>query len=117
MQFELIAKAGRARRGRLTLERGVVETPAFMPVGTAGTVKAMMHESMQTTQPRHPLGPGPQHQMIGIAEDDVGAQIPHLVHIHRLDGTGSADRHESGRSDISARRLDHAATCGSIGCQ
>lgn len=41
MQFELIASAGAARRGRLRFERGTVETPAFMPVGTYGTVKAM----------------------------------------------------------------------------
>jgi queuine tRNA-ribosyltransferase len=41
MQFEVLATAGRARRGRLTLAHGVVETPIFMPVGTYGTVKAM----------------------------------------------------------------------------
>lgn len=37
----LLATAGAARRGRLTLTHGVVETPAFMPVGTAATVKAL----------------------------------------------------------------------------
>ncbi len=41
MQFELIARDGAARRGRLVLAHGVVDTPAFMPVGTYGTVKAM----------------------------------------------------------------------------
>ena len=41
MQFEVLATAGAARRGRLTLAHGVVETPVFMPVGTYGTVKAM----------------------------------------------------------------------------
>ena len=41
MQFDLLATAGAARRGRLTLAHGVVETPVFMPVGTYGTVKAM----------------------------------------------------------------------------
>ena len=41
MQFERMAMAGAARRGRLHFGRGVVDTPAFMPVGTAGTVKAM----------------------------------------------------------------------------
>ncbi len=39
--FELLATAGDARRGRLTLTHGVVQTPAFMPVGTQGTVKAL----------------------------------------------------------------------------
>ncbi len=41
MRFELIGTDGAARRGRLLFERGAVETPAFMPVGTYGTVKAM----------------------------------------------------------------------------
>ena len=41
MQFELLTTNGGARRGRLTLAHGVVETPVFMPVGTYGTVKAM----------------------------------------------------------------------------
>ena len=41
MRFELAAADGAARRGRLTLAHGEVETPAFMAVGTYGTVKAM----------------------------------------------------------------------------
>jgi queuine tRNA-ribosyltransferase len=41
MKFELLQKDNKARRGRLIFDRGVVETPAFMPVGTYGSVKAM----------------------------------------------------------------------------
>jgi queuine tRNA-ribosyltransferase len=41
MKFELLAGDGSARRGRLTLAHGVVDTPAFMPVGTYGAVKAL----------------------------------------------------------------------------
>ena len=41
MKFEKFAEDGLARRGRLVFDRGVVETPAFMPVGTYGTVKGM----------------------------------------------------------------------------
>ena len=41
MHFELFTTDGAARRGRLTLAHGVVDTPAFMPVGTYGSVKAM----------------------------------------------------------------------------
>ena len=41
MQFELLSTSSSARRGRLVLTHGTVETPAFMPVGTYGTVKAM----------------------------------------------------------------------------
>lgn len=40
LRFELLVEDGEARRGRVTLDHGKVETPAFMPVGTAGTVKA-----------------------------------------------------------------------------
>src|SRR5574342_1416014 len=41
MKFEVLHRDGAARRGTLTLAHGTVETPAFMPVGTYGTVKAM----------------------------------------------------------------------------
>ena len=46
MKFELIKTSGAARRGKLTLNHGVVQTPVFMPVGTYGTVKAMTPESL-----------------------------------------------------------------------
>ncbi|MDT8408238.1 MAG: tRNA guanosine(34) transglycosylase Tgt [Wenzhouxiangellaceae bacterium] len=47
MKFERTASCGLARRGRLEFERGTVETPAFMPVGTYGTVKAMTPEELR----------------------------------------------------------------------
>jgi len=49
MTYELITTDGKARRGRLTFDRGVVETPAFMPVGTYGTVKGMKAEEVEAT--------------------------------------------------------------------
>jgi len=49
MQFELLGSDGEARRGRLSFERGDVETPAFMPVGTCATVKSMTPESVRET--------------------------------------------------------------------
>jgi len=47
MEFALLGNDAAARRGRLTFERGTVETPAFMPVGTYGTVKAMTPEELR----------------------------------------------------------------------
>ncbi|ORE88344.1 Queuine tRNA-ribosyltransferase [Oceanococcus atlanticus] len=47
MSFELLAQDAGARRGRLSFERGVVETPIFMPVGTYGTVKGMTPEELR----------------------------------------------------------------------
>jgi queuine tRNA-ribosyltransferase len=47
LQFELLKTEGLARRGRLTLGHGVVETPVFMPVGTYGTVKGVMPASLE----------------------------------------------------------------------
>jgi queuine tRNA-ribosyltransferase len=49
MNFDVLATDGRARRGRMQFARGAVETPAFMPVGTYGTVKAMTPEELRTT--------------------------------------------------------------------
>ncbi len=46
MQFELLKTSAQSRRGRLHFPRGTVETPAFMPVGTYGTVKAMTPEQL-----------------------------------------------------------------------
>ena len=46
LQFELLQTEGLARRGRLTLNHGVVETPVFMPVGTYGTVKGVTPRSL-----------------------------------------------------------------------
>jgi queuine tRNA-ribosyltransferase len=46
MKFTLLNKNNTARRGRLEFDRGNVETPAFMPVGTYGTVKAMTPEEL-----------------------------------------------------------------------
>ena len=47
--FRLLARDGAARRGRLATAHGTVETPAFMPVGTAATVKAMRPEDVAAT--------------------------------------------------------------------
>ena len=49
LKFEILTTDGKARRGKLYTKHGVVNTPAFMPVGTCGTVKAMMPESVAAT--------------------------------------------------------------------
>ncbi len=49
MEFDLLARDGAARLGVLRTPRGEIRTPAFMPVGTAGTVKAMLPESVRAT--------------------------------------------------------------------
>ncbi len=47
MQFQLLTEDGLARRGRIHFPRGEIDTPAFMPVGTYGTVKAMTPEELE----------------------------------------------------------------------
>jgi len=49
IRFELTAKDGQARAGTLRTPRGDIRTPAFMPVGTAGSVKAMLQSSVRET--------------------------------------------------------------------
>ena len=56
MKFEKLGQSGRARRGRLTLEHGVVETPVFMPVGTYGTVKGMLPRDIEDIKAQIILG-------------------------------------------------------------
>lgn len=49
LKFEILKTKGKSRLGKLYTKHGVVNTPAFMPVGTCGTVKAMMPESVAAT--------------------------------------------------------------------
>jgi queuine tRNA-ribosyltransferase len=56
LSFEVLATEGRARRGRLRLNHGVVETPIFMPVGTYGTVKAMAPHELEADGAQIVLG-------------------------------------------------------------
>ena len=57
------------RRAQLTLPHGVVQTPVFMPVGTAATVKAVTQETLET------LGPRVRGLAVGAGEPQAGAQI------------------------------------------
>lgn len=56
LKFEVEKTNGRARLGKLHTAHGTIETPAFMPVGTAGTVKAMLPESVAETGAQILLG-------------------------------------------------------------
>ena len=56
LPFHILATDGAARAGRLETGRGVVDTPAFMPVGTAATVKAMTPEAVAETGAQIILG-------------------------------------------------------------
>jgi queuine tRNA-ribosyltransferase len=75
MDFEILASDGLARRARLALPRGTVDTPAFMPVGTYGTVKAMTPDELE----------------------GLGAQIVlgNTFHLWLRPGTGIVERHGS----------------------
>jgi queuine tRNA-ribosyltransferase len=79
MQFELLRQAGTARRGRLRFARGTVETPAFMPVGTYGTVKAVTPEEVRASGAQILLG-NTFHLMLRPGE----ALIRELGGLHRF---------------------------------
>ena len=107
-RFERLAGSGRARRGRLTLRRGVVQTPVFMPVGTYGTVKAMTAEELTGLGAEIVLGNTfhlmlrPGTEVIGahgglhrfmhwpgpILTDSGGFQVWSLAELRKLDETG-----------------------------
>lgn len=108
MHYELIASDGAARRGRLGFERGAVETPAFMPVGTYGTVKAVTPEEIRATGAQILLGntfhlmlrPGPRviarhgglhgfmHWDGPVLTDSGGFQVWSLSEMRRLTEEG-----------------------------
>ncbi len=109
MDFDLIATDGAARRGRLRLARGTVETPAFMPVGTYGTVKAMLPRDLRALGAEIVLGNtfhlflrpgldvigdfGGLHRFIGwdgpILTDSGGFQVFSLAHKRRITEEGA----------------------------
>ncbi|MBM3645484.1 MAG: tRNA guanosine(34) transglycosylase Tgt [Alphaproteobacteria bacterium] len=70
--FSLLARDGAARRGRLQTAHGTIETPAFMPVGTQGTVKAMLPASVAATGAEIVLG-NTFHLMLRPGADRVEA--------------------------------------------
>jgi queuine tRNA-ribosyltransferase len=108
MTFDLHATDGAARRGRLTFARGTVETPAFMPVGTYGSVKAMTPRDVTETGAEIILGntfhlflrPGLEivgkfgglHKFIGwdkpILTDSGGFQVFSLAHKRKITEEG-----------------------------
>ena len=73
LKFEVEKTCGRARLGKLHTAHGIVETPAFMPVGTAATVKAMMPESVAETGAQILLG-NTYHLMLRPGADIVERQ-------------------------------------------
>jgi queuine tRNA-ribosyltransferase len=106
--FDLLGADGLARRGRLSTAHGTVETPAFMPVGTAGTVKAMLPQSVAETGAEIVLGntfhlmlrPGAErvaalgglHKFMNwpkpILTDSGGFQVMSLKELRKLDKDG-----------------------------
>jgi len=77
--YELLARDGAARRGRLTTAHGVVNTPAFMTVGTAGTVKGLTVEQVKQTGAEIILG-NTYHLMLRPGAERVSA----LGGLHRF---------------------------------
>ena len=70
--FELLARDGAARRGRLTTAHGTAETPAFMAVGTAGTVKGLLPEQVAASGTEILLG-NTYHLMLRPGAERVAA--------------------------------------------
>jgi queuine tRNA-ribosyltransferase len=77
--FSVLACDGAARRGRLVTAHGIVETPVFLPVGTAGTVKAMTSEGVAATGARMILG-NTYHLMLRPGAERIAA----LGGLHRF---------------------------------
>ncbi|MCB9944815.1 MAG: tRNA guanosine(34) transglycosylase Tgt [Geminicoccaceae bacterium] len=71
LSFDLFARDGAARRGRVTTAHGTIETPAFMPVGTAATVKAMTNEMVLSTGAEIILG-NTYHLMLRPGAERIG---------------------------------------------
>ena len=73
------------------------------------------HERVQPAERGDPLGGRPQHQVIGIAEQNLGAGGAHVVMMHALDRGRRADRHERRRVHDTVRRRHLAGARGAVG--
>ena len=100
MSFELIAEEGGARRGRLRTAHGMVETPAFMPVGTQATVKALTPEEVRQVGAQVLLG-----NTYHLALRPGAARIARLGGLHRFMGWEGAILTDSGGFQVFS--LDH----------
>ncbi len=111
--FDLLATDGRARSGRLHTAHGTVETPAFMPVGTAATVKAMTADMVRATGAEVVLG-NTYHLMIRPGAE----RIAKLGGLHKfMDWPGPILTDSGGFQVMSLQGLrnidDHAVTFAS----
>ncbi|MGF1501610.1 MAG: tRNA guanosine(34) transglycosylase Tgt [Paracoccaceae bacterium] len=89
--FRVSATSGRARTGRIDTPHGAIATPAFMPVGTAATVKAMLPESVRATGAQILLG-NTYHLMLRPGAEQVAA----LGGLHRFMNWGGPILTDSG---------------------
>jgi queuine tRNA-ribosyltransferase len=78
MTFEVDTTDGLARRGRMRFPRGTVETPAFMPVGTYGTVKGMLPRDVEAIGAEIVLG-NTFHLMLRPGTEVIKAQKKSLL--------------------------------------
>ncbi|MCB1884066.1 MAG: tRNA guanosine(34) transglycosylase Tgt [Geminicoccaceae bacterium] len=102
LRFTLLARDGTARRGRLETAHGAIETPAFMPVGTAGTVKALTMDMVRQAGAQIILG-NTYHLMLRPGAERVGR----LGGLHRFTGWTGPILTDSGGFQVmslSARR-------------
>src|ERR1700743_3591138 len=97
--FDLLGRDGLARRGRVTTAHGTIETPAFMPVGTATTVKAMRPEDVAATGAEILLG-NTYHLMLRPGAERVAA----LGGLHRFMNWPRAILTDSGGFQVVALR-------------
>jgi hypothetical protein len=72
-------------------------------------------KGLQAAERRDTLGAGPQHQVVGIAEHDVGAGFAHVAPVQALHGSGRSNRHERGRPHHPVRRRQATGPRGAVG--
>src|SRR5690554_4441090 len=70
-----------------------------------------IHELVQSAQLRHPLSTGTEHQVIGVAKDNIGTRCAHILRLHSLYGRCCSNRHESRSADFTALHSDFSRPC------
>ena len=118
---------GREARGRAVVDASerhalvvdardrVAEREDLEAAGVGEDRQVPRHEAVQPAELADQLVAGPEMQVVGVAEQDLGAEVAHLVRVQRLHGPLRADRHEDGRAHLPVRGPQHPGAGSPVG--
>src|SRR5690606_30036490 len=114
-ELDQVAVHGRAELHAVLVDLAQLLEAEDLKTARVGQDRAApVHEAVQAAVSAHDVGPRAQHEVEGVAEHDVGAEVLELLGRHGLDAAVSADGHEGRRLYRAARECQAAAPRGAV---